>query len=69
VKTNIRRDRFGNETMVIGIKIPSGKEYGRGFVEIAGKLFKVEVSGANKEGYQAWVKMTKLEKRKEGGAW
>jgi len=60
-------DKFGNEVQIVGIRVPNGKKYGRGYIEIKGQLFKVEVTDAQKEGYQAWVRFTKLEERERRG--
>ena len=57
----IKADRFGNPTQLIGCKA-NDKGFAKGFVELGGKLYKVEPSQANKEGVAYWVKFTLMKK-------
>lgn len=61
----VNRDRFGNEYQLIGCKDKKGTGFGVGYLEIGGKLFKLEPSTANKEGYTHWIKVTKVDKAKK----
>lgn len=59
----IGTDRFGNPQAIVGMKDKKGNGFPYGFVEIKGTLYKVEVSNSNKEGVEAWVKITKVTPR------
>lgn len=61
----ISTDPFGNPYMLVGLKDKKGTGYGKGYVEIAGQLYKIEVSPAQKEGVTDWVKITKMAKRQQ----
>jgi len=60
---SVRTDKFGNPTMLVGCK-PNKKNdaFNKGYAELGGKLYKIEVSEATKEGYAYWVKITKVKK-------
>ncbi len=65
----VSRDRFGNEFILVGCKDKKGTGYGAGYLEVGGKLFKLEPSPANKDGYSHWIRVTKVEKRKSAKNW
>lgn len=58
----ISSDRFGNPYQLIGCK-PNKNDYPVGYVELGGKLYKIEPSPANKEGVLYWVKITAVKKQ------
>ena len=62
---NARQDRFGNDYVLCNVK-EKESGFNKGFVEIGGKLYKVEVSDNKKDGGAYWVKITKLKKRHNG---
>lgn len=64
-----QKDRFGNEYILVGCKDKKGTGYGKGYFEMGGKLYKVEPSEANKEGYTHWVKITKVNKSAKPSKW
>ncbi|WP_288583792.1 hypothetical protein [uncultured Treponema sp.] len=57
-----RNDRFGNPYILVGCK-DNGKGYPVGYVELGGKLYKVEPSESKKEGVLNWVKVTRVQKQ------
>lgn len=59
----ISTDRFGQPYQVIGCKDKKGNGFCSGYVELGGKLYKVEPSQATKEGVDMWVKITAVKKR------
>ncbi|MGL2966087.1 hypothetical protein [Flavobacterium sp. XGLA_31] len=61
---SISTDRFGNSYQVIGCK-PSKKnpDFAVGYVELGGKLYKLEPSEANKDGVSFWVRVTHVKKQ------
>lgn len=61
---NTREDRFGQLTMLVACK-PNKNGYPVGYLEIGGKLYKLEPSQANKEGVLYWIKATQC-KAKSG---
>jgi hypothetical protein len=60
-KSYISNDRFGNPYQVIGCK-PNKGGYPVGYVELGGKLYKLEPSPSNKDGVQEWIKITQVKK-------
>lgn len=58
----ISNDRFGNPYQLIGCKDKKGKGFAVGYVELGGKLYKVEPSDAKKDGVMFWVKITAVKK-------
>lgn len=58
----ISNDRFGNPYQLIGCKDKKGKGFAVGYIELGGKLYKVEPSEASKEGIMYWVKITAVKK-------
>ena len=63
---NFRVDRFGNQFTVVGCKDKKASGYPKGYVEIAGQLYRLEPSRANKEGVDMWIRVTKMQKRSSG---
>ena len=59
-------DRFGRPQAVIAIK-DKGEKMPRGYVEIKSKLYQVTVSDSKKEGVAAWVTLTEMDKKNQGG--
>lgn len=57
----IKNDRFGNPYQVIGCK-PNKGGFPVGYVELGGKLYKIEPSESQKEGVAMWVKVTAVKK-------
>lgn len=58
----INTDRFGNAYQVIGCKANKAG-YPVGYVELSGKLYKIEPSESNKDGVAMWVKVTRVNKQ------
>lgn len=56
-----KTDRFGNRYQVVGCK-PNKNGYPVGYVEVGGKLFKLEPSESNKDGVHSWIRVTELKK-------
>ena len=56
--------KFGPTARIMFKKVVSkeGKEFGRGYVEIKGSLYRIDLSRCNKEGGFAWGSMRKCEK-------
>jgi hypothetical protein len=61
-KNRISTDRFGNAYQLIGCK-PNKAGFSVGYIELGGKLYKIEPSEAQKEGVSHWVKVTKVDKK------
>lgn len=59
----IKTDRFGNPYQVIGCKDERGTGFPKGYIELGGKLYKIEPSKASKEGVEVWVKVTQVKKQ------
>ncbi len=59
----VKTDRFGNAYQVIGCK-PSKKnpDFAVGYVELGGKLYKIEPSAAQKDGVSYWCRVTQVKK-------
>jgi hypothetical protein len=62
-KARISNDRFGNPFQVIGCKDKKGTGFCKGYVELGGKLYKLEPSPAKKDGVEAWIKVTQVKKQ------
>jgi hypothetical protein len=62
-KQYIKTDRFNNPYQVIGCKDPKDTGFPKGYVELGGKLYKLEPSKANKEGVDVWIKVTQVKKQ------
>ena len=58
----IKTDRFGNPYQLIGCKV-NQKGFAAGYVELGGKLYKVEPSVSQNEKYGYWVKITLAKKK------
>ncbi len=61
-KKFIKNDAFGNPFQVVGCRDKKGTGFSKGFVELGGKLYKIEPSKADKEGVDAWVRITLMKK-------
>lgn len=59
----ISTDKFGNPYQLIGCKDKKGTGFAVGYIELGGKLYKVEPSTAQKEGVLYWVKITAVKKQ------
>ncbi|SHL70485.1 hypothetical protein [Flavobacterium saccharophilum] len=64
----ISTDRFGNPYQLIGCKDKKGSGFSQGYIELGGKLYKIEPSPASKEGVEYWVKVTLVKKRPTAGS-
>lgn len=62
-QARISNDRFGNPYQVIGCKDKKGNGFSQGYVELGGKLYKLEPSVASKDGVEYWVKVTQVKKQ------
>ena len=62
-QSRISTDRFGNPYQLIGCKDKKGTGFSHGYIELGGKLYKVEPSTAQKEGVEFWVKITLVKKK------
>ena len=62
-QSRISTDRFGNPYQLISCKDKKGTGFAFGYVELGGKLYKVEPSEAQKDGVMYWVKITLVKKR------
>jgi len=61
----VYRDKFGNEQKLVALK-PNKNGYPVGYLEVGGKLFKMEYSPAssdNRAGAIGWVRVTALKKQ------
>lgn len=58
----ISNDKFGNPYQLIGCK-ENDKGFSKGFIELGGKLYKIEPSQAQKDGVSYWVKVTQMKKQ------
>lgn len=58
----IKTDKFGNPYQVVGCKDLKDTGYPKGYVELGGKLYKLEPSKSNKEGTAMWIKVTQVKK-------
>ena len=62
MKKFIQNDRFGNPYQIIGCRDKKGSGFSKGYIELGGKLYKLEPSEAQKEGVEFWVKVTQVKK-------
>jgi hypothetical protein len=67
-KARITNDRFGNPYQVIGCKDKKGTGFSKGYVELGGKLYKLEPSPATKEGVEVWIKVTAVKKQPQNSS-
>ena len=58
----ISTDRFGNPYQVVGCKDKKGNGFPVGYVELGGKLYKLEPSESQKEGTALWIRVTQVKK-------
>lgn len=60
----ISTDRFGNPYQIVGCKVNAkNSAFCAGYVELGGKLYKLEPSNANKDGIKAWIRVTQVKKQ------
>lgn len=62
---NIRTDKFGNPYIVVGCKDKKGTGFPKGYVELGGKLYKLEPSDSQKEGTAMWIRVTRVNKNRQ----
>lgn len=62
-KARINTDKFNNPYQLISCKDKKGTGFASGYVELGGKLYKVEPSVAQKDGVMFWCKITLVKKR------
>lgn len=62
-QARISTDRFGNPYQLIGCKDKKGNGFAQGYIELGGKLYKIEPSVAQKDGVEFWVKVTQVKKQ------
>ncbi|MEO6177288.1 MAG: hypothetical protein ABIP27_19190 [Flavobacterium circumlabens] len=62
-QSRISTDRFGNAYQLVGCKDKKGNGFSQGYIELGGKLYKIEPSVATKEGVEFWVKVTAVKKQ------
>lgn len=62
-RKRISTDRFGNPYQLVGCKDKKGNGFASGYIELGGKLYKIEPSEAQKEGVMYWVKVTQVKKQ------
>jgi hypothetical protein len=65
-QARISTDKFGNPYQLIGCKDKKSNGFAVGYIELGGKLYKIEPSAAQKDGVLYWVKVTALKKRTAG---
>ncbi|HEY0971178.1 MAG TPA: hypothetical protein VGE02_09445 [Gemmatimonadales bacterium] len=53
---------------MIGCKDKKGNGFPVGYVEIGGKLYKLEPSRSNKEGVEVWIRCTQMQRRSGGNS-
>lgn len=61
-KPFIQEDKFGQPTQLIGCKA-NEKGFCKGYIELGGKLYKLEPSKSQNEKYGYWIKVTLCKKR------
>lgn len=61
-KQRVSTDRFGQAYQVIGCKDKKGTGFPKGYIELKGKLYKLEPSNANKDGVDMWIRVTEVKK-------
>ena len=60
----LKTDRFGQPFTVVGCKPSKNEDFCAGYVELGGKLYKLEPSDANKDGVKMWIRVTKVDQSK-----
>ncbi len=61
-QARINTDKFGNPYQVIGCKDKKENGFAVGYVELGGKLYKLEPSEAKKDGVEYWIRVTHIKK-------
>lgn len=60
-----KTDKFGNAFKLVGMKTSKTEGFSKGFVELGGKLYKLELSShCEKDGLCGWLKVYKVEEKK-----
>jgi hypothetical protein len=59
----ISTDKFGNPYQLVGCKDKKANGFAVGYIELGGKLYKVEPSMAQKDGVLFWVRITHVKKQ------
>ncbi|MFV8323575.1 hypothetical protein [Flavobacterium sp. LS2R12] len=67
-KARISTDRFNQPFQVIGCKDKKGSGFSKGYVELGGKLYKLEPSKATKDGVEVWIKVTQVKKQTQSSS-
>jgi hypothetical protein len=62
-QARISTDRFGQAYQLVSCKDKKGTGFSSGYIELGGKLYKVEPSEAKKDGVEFWVRITAVKKR------
>jgi hypothetical protein len=63
-QARISTDKFGNPYQLVSCKDKKGTGvFCSGYIELGGKLYKVEPSIAQKDGVMMWVRITAMKKR------
>lgn len=62
-QSRVSTDKFGNPYQLIGCTDKKGNGFHSGYIELQGKLYKIEPSQAQKEGVGYWVKVTQIKKQ------
>ena len=62
-KNYVSTDKFGQAYQVVACKDKKGNGFAVGYIELCGKLYKIEPSEANKDGVMMWVRVTACKKR------
>ncbi|MGL3000510.1 hypothetical protein [Flavobacterium sp. RSSB_23] len=66
-KARISTDKFGQKYQVVGCKDKKGTGFPKGYVELGGKLYRLEPSNSNKDGVEMWIRVTAVKKQTDGG--
>jgi hypothetical protein len=60
-------DRFGRQFTRVGARDKKGNGYAKGYVEIKGKLYQIEVGPSQKEDVEYWLTVTEMPKNNNRG--
>ena len=55
-------NKFGNEKMVVAIQPKKNKDFPYGYAELGGRLYKLTVTRAKKDGVDYWLTIEKAKK-------
>lgn len=67
-KARINTDKFGQSYQVIGCKDKKASGFPKGYVELGGKLYKLEPSKADKDGVEVWIRVTAVKKQTQSSS-